>query len=122
VSATVALFVEAARRGACGGRLPVFDGARRYDLIPSPAGEGQVAPHGAAIYTGPALRCSVAVELIDGFAPRDVQGGVYPRVTDLWLAPVLDGVSALPVRILSHSSLGVIRLDLVGARRIPMIH
>ena len=122
VSATVALFVEAARRGACGGRLPVFDGARRYDLIPSPAGEGQVAPHGAAIYTGPAVRCSVAVELIDGFSPGDVQGGVYPRVTDLWLAPVLDGVSALPVRMLSRSSLGVIRLDLVGARRIPMIH
>ena len=68
------------------------------------------------------MRCSVAVELIDGFSPRDVQGGVYPRVTDLWLAPVLDGVSALPVRVLSRSSLGVIRLDLVGARRIPMIH
>ena len=122
VSATVALIDRVARRGACGGRLAVFDGARRYDLIASAAGEGQVAPHGVALYSGPALRCSVAVELIDGFSQRDVQNGVYPQVTDLWLAPVLDGAPALPVRLIGHSSLGAMRLDLIGARRVPTIH
>jgi hypothetical protein len=122
VSATVALVDRVARRGACGGRLPVFDGARRYDLVVSAAGEGQVAPHGVALYSGPALRCSVAIELIDGFSERDVRGGVYPQVTDLWLAPVLDGVPALPVRLLGHSTLGTMRLDLIGARRVPVIH
>ena len=121
-SATVALVDRVARRGACGGRFAVFDGARRYDLIASPAGTGEVAPHGVSVYSGPALRCSVAVELIDGFAERDRRSGVYPQVTDLWLAPVLDGAPALPVRLIGHSSLGAMRLDLIGVQRVPAIH
>jgi len=118
VTATMALIDHVVRQGECGGRLPIFDGTRRYDLVVSPVGESEVAPLAFSFYSGPARQCAVAVELLDGFNENDVRRGFYPLANDLWLANVIEGVPPLPVRAIGRSSLGVMRLDLIDAKPI----
>lgn len=115
LSAVVALVDEVVRTGACRGRVPVFDGARRYDLEATPAGTAQVARIGFSLYEGPATECAVTPILLSGFRQRDVDAGFYPDGARLWIAPVVAGEPPVPVRVVARSGLGTMRLDLVEA-------
>ena len=115
LSAVVALVDQVVRTGECRGRVPVFDGARRYDLEASPAGTARVEKIGFSIYEGPATECAVTPILIDGFRQRDVDAGFYPKSASVWIAPVIAGEPPVPVRVLARSALGTMRLDLVQA-------
>lgn len=115
LSAVVALVDEVVRTGECRGRVPVFDGARRYDLEATPAGTAQVQKIGFSIYEGPATECAVTPVLLNGFRERDVQAGFYPDSARMWIAPVVAGEPPVPVRVTARSALGHMRLDLVQA-------
>ena len=117
LSATVAAIHGVVRSGDCRGEFPVFDGARRYDLLLSPVGEAQIAPSDTAYYAGPATECAVGARLLGGFGEFDQRAGLYPATTRLWLAAVVAGAPAVPVRILAENVLGRLRLDLVEVRR-----
>lgn len=115
LSAIVALVDQAIRTGACSGRVPVFDGTRRFDLVASPAGTSRVTKIGASLYEGQATECTVEPELIGGFRQVDVDAGVYPEKATMWIASVVAGAPPVPVRVIGSSALGNLRLDLVEA-------
>lgn len=119
LSATMAVMNTVLRTGSCAGRIPVFDGARRYDLHVTPVGRSQVTRLGVSLYEGEATECSVRAELLAGFRQADIEAGLYPETTSLWLAPVLDDASPILVRVATHSMLGPIRLDLIEAELRP---
>jgi hypothetical protein len=119
VSGGLALLDRAARDGACGGRVRVFDGVRRYDLEASPAGRSAVTRQGDVIYSGPAEECRLGLKPLQGFPEEAIRQGAYPTAARVWLAPVVAGAPALPVRLLGRSALGQLRLDLVEAYRLP---
>lgn len=119
LSATVAMMNSVQTQGTCTGRFPVFDGVRRYDLHVTAVGVSKVTRLGFSLYEGDATECSVRTELLAGFHEADVKAGLYPETSSLWLAPVFDEASLVPVRVATHSALGPLRLDLVEAEILP---
>lgn len=117
LSAAVAVIHGVVKSGACRGTMPVFDGARRYDLLFSPVGGAEIVPSDTAYYAGPATECAVGARLLGGFGEFGQGTGLYPATTRLWLAAVVPGAPAVPVRILAENVLGSLRLDLVEVRR-----
>ena len=117
LSAAVAVIHGVVKSGACRGTMAVFDGARRYDLLFSPVGGAEIAPSETAYYAGPATECAVGAKLLGGFGEFGQGTGLYPATTRLWLAAVVPGGPAVPVRILAENVLGSLRLDLVEVRR-----
>ena len=99
--------------------MRVFDGIRRYDLEASVVGRSSVTRRGEAIYSGPAEECRLGLKPLQGFPEQAIRQGVYPTAARLWLAPVVSGLPALPVRMMGSSTLGQLRLDLVEAYRLP---
>ncbi|MGD9743944.1 MAG: DUF3108 domain-containing protein [Dongiaceae bacterium] len=116
LSATVAIVDSLVRTGSCAANLPVFDGARRFDLRLSPEGQDMVQRTYFSTYEGPATRCSVDVKLIAGFRDDAMRSGFYPEQTDVWLAPVMENAPPVPVRILARSPAGIMRIDLIEVR------
>lgn len=116
LSAAVAIVDALVRTGSCAADLPVFDGARRFDLRISPQGQDMVERTYFSTYEGPATRCSVDVDLIAGFREDAMSSGFYPEQTDVWLASVMEKTPPVPVRILARGPAGIMRIDLVEVR------
>ena len=115
VSAVYSVIEIFEREGRCAGDVPVFDGRRRYNFKISQVGQVNLAPSEYSIYSGPASLCRVTVERLAGFkkkkSPRHL-----PIALDVWLAPVIRGGPALPVRMEGSNSLGHMVIHLAGAR------
>lgn len=116
LSAAVAIVDAMIRNGNCTAALPVFDGARRFDLRVFPAGHDVVERTYFSAYEGPAERCRVEVDLIAGFRTDAMNSGFYPDQTDVWLAAVMDKAPPVPVRVLARSKAGLMRIDLIEVR------
>lgn len=108
-----------ARAEACRGRVPVFDGKRRYDLTLRDRGETTLKRTRYGIYSGPAMHCQAAVSKLAGFKTKKKLSGRLPPVIDIWLAKVTDAGPAVPVRLQGDSSLGQVIIHLVDARIEP---
>ncbi len=115
LSAVITAIERFARRGRCAGRVPVFDGRRRYDLVIKSLGPATVAPSSYGSYSGPATLCRVAVKPLAGFKRRRGSGSRMLIKVDVWLAPVLEEGPALPVRIEGENGLGHVVIHLVAA-------
>jgi len=98
----------------CAGRVPVFDGRRRYDFILENLGRRTLPPDGPGIYSGPAAVCRVAIERHGDFPAR--RPSRFPTQIDVWSAVIREGAPALPVRLESRSDLGATIAYLIGAR------
>jgi hypothetical protein len=86
----------------CDGRLPVFDGRRRYDFVVRSKGEQKLAPSSLSSYSGTALRCDFDYEQIAGHWRRrnpDESQRSRIRTGRAWLAPVIPGAPVTPVRV-----------------------
>jgi hypothetical protein len=120
LSAAVAIVDGMIRNGSCAAALPVFDGARRFDLRVSALGEDIVERTYFSSYEGPAERCAVEVELIAGFQENAVQSAFYPDRTEVWLAAVMSKAPPVPVRVLARSRAGNMRVELVEVRTLAL--
>lgn len=116
LSAAVAIVDAMIRNGSCASDLPVFDGARRFDLRVLPLGEDMVERTYFSSYEGPAERCQVEFEPIAGFQADAMQSAFYPDTTEVWLAGVMSQAPPLPVRVLARSRAGNMRVELVEVR------
>src|SRR5581483_287127 len=67
VSAILAGLKKVDRTGSCDGRVPVYDGRRRFDLVYSDDGHERLEASDVASYQGDALRCAIRVEPVAGF-------------------------------------------------------
>ena len=103
LSAAVAIVDTVLRTGGCDVSLPVFDGARRYNLDFTSVGPDVIEKTLFSSYQGQALHCAATAKLIAGFQSNAVSSSFYPNKTDLWLGQAVQGLPMLPVRVLAQS-------------------
>jgi hypothetical protein len=92
----------------CNGKVPVFDGRRRFNLIFEEDGPGVVEWSHYSVFSGPALRCKVQMERLAGFQPNPRFNAKTPRVSILYVARFGESSMWLPVRLESDSSFGLV--------------
>ena len=100
----------------CSGHLPVFDGARRFDLtlMPLPASAPTPLLTRIALKTPPS-GCDAALTLISGFPQSAIDSGMYPKTARFWFTAELNAPWPVLLRIDAESGLGHIRMEYVGA-------
>jgi hypothetical protein len=96
--------VQALKNGAgCNGRVPVFDGRRRYDLITVDRGVKPFAAEAVSRFSGEARQCDFTVQPIAGFERRDKRMNAaeeqLPRQGRAWLKRIDDDMPPTPIRI-----------------------
>jgi hypothetical protein len=107
MSVFVALNRAAAEGGnPCAGKVPVFDGRRRFDLAFEEDGVAGVQPSQYTVFSGPALRCKVQMERLAGFQRNPRFNSPQPRHHLLYVARFGERSLWLPVRLESESSFG----------------
>ncbi len=115
------------RAGSCDGRVPVFDGRRRFDLVYSDDGHDKLESSGASFYSGDALRCAVKVEPVAGFwkknqrkfFTRKVNGEDQVVPIEVYIARVGAAQVEVPVRVESSSPFGQLVLNLQAVHDQP---
>lgn len=123
ISAVLSVVAALARTGDCAAQVPVFDGRRRYDLITEHLGETDLKVSDLAPFGGPAIRCGVMLEVLGGAwkkSGRRWREAGRP-VVEVFVAPVLAGAPAVPVRLHAQNKLGALRIHLVSAERVDAI-
>ncbi len=100
LSAMVLIVRHLAQTGRCDGHVTTFDGRRVVDVTVRTAGEQTVARSGRSPYSGPAMRCDFEGRQLAGFK-RDADPVELrrPRRGSAWLAQVLPGTLAIPIRL-----------------------
>jgi hypothetical protein len=115
ISAIYGLVLQEA--GRCDGTRRIFDGRRRYDLVAADLGAAEVPESSYAIYDGPARKCRLSIEKVDGFWTKHDAKRRYPDTVEVWLAPVAEDLPPLPVRMEATTLIGAMRVHLTGIRR-----
>ncbi len=116
---SLTLGAEAGR--GCVGRVPIFDGRRRYDMIAERIGVETVRRFGRAGSETNALRCRVSVERISGFK-KDTdhdESAHQRRSATVWLAPTSPGLPLAPMRIEVETKWGLVIAHLLRVRPAP---
>ncbi len=90
--------------GGCRGRLPVFDGRRRYDLMLEELPAAAV-PSRRGVYAGTARRCRALIEPHAGFWRSEPHESETPARLEFWIASPKPSLPPAPVY-----------LELTGAR------
>lgn len=103
----------------CGGKIPVFDGRRRFDLTLEYEKTEVISSGKEGAYEGEALKCWVGFKRISGYKPpkkkkkRPVYGtgkSEWPDVY-MWLAPVKGKTDMyVPVRLQARTKVGSVVL------------
>jgi hypothetical protein len=106
----------AAVNSGCQGRLRVFDGRRRYDMVLTDRGEAEVPSSSHNIYKGRARLCRVSIAPLAGFWRRNVQEDYRPSQLDAWVAVPAPGVIPVPVYLELTAPRGTLGIHLSGAR------
>lgn len=115
-AAIVAMMRNAGATGRCDYTARVFDGRRRYDLVFTHEGEGQVPATDYSAYSGPALRCALRLVRIAGFRKKGTHLGWAKFDTAiLWLARVFPDTRPVPVRIELETIAGALVGHIVAA-------
>ena len=116
LSAVAAIARGLASGSGCSGRLPVFDGARRFDLTLSPVPASAPLPRLTGVtLNSPPRGCDAALTLISGFSQSAINSGMYPRTARFWFTAELNPTWPVLLRIDADSGLGHIRMEYVGA-------
>jgi len=101
----------------CGGRVRVFDGARRFDLSLTPVPRSVSAPRNmpAGLKSAP-TGCDAAMTFISGFPQSAIDSGAYPRTARFWFTSDLNSPWPVLLRADADSGLGHLHLDFVGVQ------
>jgi hypothetical protein len=114
-SAAMKLLHASTEAGQCAGEAQIFDGRRRLDIAAEPLGLRQIEPASYALYAGPALACNIRLEPITGFWEGEERRERYPGEVRVFLAEVVEGRPALPVRLeMDIVARGAVRAHLVA--------
>jgi Protein of unknown function (DUF3108) len=100
LSAMAMLVRTVATTGACDGHVTTFDGHRVLQITAHTAGVETLQSDGRSSFAGPALRCDFDGVQTGGFK-HDVSQEELHRIhhSTAWLAHILPGSPALPVRV-----------------------
>ncbi len=111
LTAMVTALRHVASRGYCQQDVPVFDGRRRFDAVFQQGFTTTLGPTRLGMFAGEATHCILVMRQIAGYTrrahdfnrPEDREQPI-----DIWLAPVVAGLPAIPVRVEVVLSLGSI--------------
>jgi hypothetical protein len=100
LSALAELIHTVAQTGRCETTVHTFDGRRAVEIEAHTIGEQILEPAGKSSFAGKALRCDFAGRMLAGFKFGDNrERDSKPMHGSAWLAPVVAGGPALPVRM-----------------------
>jgi hypothetical protein len=108
MSALLAGLLQPSTEAACSGRTPVFDGRRRYDLMPKPVGSEHLPPPRAGAFTGVALHCEIYVERIAGYSKKadtSARKAGEPEF-EVWFAKMPEIGLLLPAKVYADTRYG----------------
>ena len=98
----------------CIGKVPVFDGRRRYNLSFQARDIETLEVSDLGGYQGLALLCEIVFEPVAGFARQyEAETRTLRPPTKLWLVDLGDDTRWIPVRLLSESTFGRVITHLV---------
>ena len=101
LSAMAYLVRRVAETGACDGRSRLYDGHRVFEIVSRTVAREVLPQEDRSIYAGPALRCDFEGRQTAGYT-RDQDDTERHRLhlSQAWLAPIVPGHPALPVRVM----------------------
>lgn len=102
ISAIVASFLPAGSDSVCARTIPIYDGARRYDVMFTAPDPKSTAP--APRWSKPLRHCMGVYERIAGFPPETLRDEKY-YVFDIWFE-MGEGAVWRPVRLAGRTRLG----------------
>jgi hypothetical protein len=99
----------------CGGRMQVFDGARRFDLTLTPVPASAPRPGNLPVaLRSPPSGCDAALTLLSGFPQSAVDSGMYPRSARFWFTSDMNSPWPVLLRVDADSGLGHLHMDFVS--------
>jgi hypothetical protein len=100
LSALAQLMRHVQRDGTCETMVRTYDGRRVVEVTAKTGGAERLDPTGRSVFSGETLRCDFEGRELAGFLiGQDDPEHRRPLRGSAWLAPMLPGVPALPVRI-----------------------
>jgi len=102
----------------CSATVPVFDGRRRYDLTFQAMGSRNLPPNRYSVFSGPAVQCQVTSKVLAGRWRKDsgwASDDEKKTPVSLMLAPVVEGMPPVPVRLEGQSRFGEVIMHLTSA-------
>jgi len=100
ISALAQLIRTVDATGRCEALVHTYDGRRASEIRSVTVGEEDLPPTSRSVFAGKALRCDFAGHLLAGFLFTDDKARESkPLHGSAWLAPVVPGGPAVPVRL-----------------------
>jgi hypothetical protein len=124
LTGTLIIMQSARNTAKCAGSFPVFDGKRRFNITLRDDGTEALEPAAAALFEGKVLRCTLEVEPVAGFSPKDQKRGWMAvqhhteerhKLPTIWLARLKDSGQVVPVKMEIASAYGAVVAHLSGA-------
>jgi len=115
LTGTLVMLQSAKSTNKCEGSFPVFDGKRRFNIVLKDDGTEVLQASRYSTFSGEALRCTLEVQPVAGFQPKDqkrgwmaVQNHTEARhmLPTIWLAKLDDTDQVVPVRMEIASEYG----------------
>lgn len=120
LSVGAAVILTASRAGGCGGRYPVFDGRRRYDVIMKPKGREELPPSRYRIAVGTAEVCAVTIHPVAGFQtdrdPAKFFADGQDRHATVWFGRNGPGGRVVPVTVEVPTDTATVLVQTVAVR------
>ena len=99
LDAIVTLIRQVARTGRCEGSSRAYDGRHLELMQATTSGWEEIPPSGRSSFAGRALRCDFLDKTLAGFRlGSDREDDMRDRRGTMWLAQVIPGMPAVPVR------------------------
>jgi len=123
LTGTLTMLQSAKNTNKCTGKFPVFDGKRRFNIALKDDGTEVLAPSKYSKFEGEAMRCTLTVEPVAGFVPKDQKRGWMAvqnhteerhKLPTIWLARMKDSGQVVPVRMEIASTYGSVVAHLSG--------
>lgn len=101
----------------CNGKIPVFDGKRKFNINLKNEGKKTIEPSRYSIFSGEAVKCTLTVEPLAGFKEKDKNRGwmaiqkhskEHHRLPTIWLAKTEKSGETIPVRLELKSTYGTV--------------
>jgi len=116
ISVSLAVASALARGGSCGGKFPIFDGNRRYDLTFKKVGEENFTKPGYTLYSGTTHRCEFSMKRISGFRKKRIALRFWDvekhEPLKIWLGQVKKGLPLVPIQFQAEFNLGFLLIYL----------
>ncbi|MBI1216460.1 MAG: DUF3108 domain-containing protein [Alphaproteobacteria bacterium] len=110
----------------CKGSFPVFDGHRRFNITLKDNGTETLDKSRYSSFSGKALRCTLTVQPVAGFKPKDQKRGWLAvqnhtakrhKLPTIWLAQIDEKSPVVPVRMEISSEYGSVVAHLSQSKK-----